>query len=276
MKGRVLVIAGSDPIAGAGLQADLKTITALGGYGMTVVTAITVQNRHRVLRVVPLATDLIEQQMTACIEDIGVDTVKIGMLACAEIVTTVSSVLRRYAKNIPIVIDPVLASTTGGTLLDSEGIQFLREQLFSHACLLTPNIPEAEQLTGQSIKDVHAMESAASVLAAFGVSVLIKGGHLEETSPENRIIDLLFHQGKYHRFIDSRILGPGFHGTGCTLASGIATGIALGKSLEEAVMMARFFVRHAMQNAFQFETGQWLLNHHYDTFSKASSMPSQA
>ncbi|MBF0417292.1 MAG: bifunctional hydroxymethylpyrimidine kinase/phosphomethylpyrimidine kinase, partial [Magnetococcales bacterium] len=251
------IVAGSDPVAGAGLQADLKVVTALGGYAMTVVTAITVQQTCAVSRVVPLEPELVAEQLRACLSDIGADCVKLGMLANQSIVQAVVEVLAAYPE-LPLVADPVLAGTGGGILLEAGGLACYRERLLPRVTLLTPNLPEAAALTGLEVRTPAQMQAAARALRGFGAqAVLVKGGHLEGGA----VRDWLESDAGCGWFEDARLPGPGFHGTGCTLASAIATGLAQGMTLEAAVTHGRAWLRAAMIGSLALGRGQRLLWH---------------
>ncbi|MEO5363904.1 MAG: bifunctional hydroxymethylpyrimidine kinase/phosphomethylpyrimidine kinase [Magnetococcus sp. DMHC-8] len=253
----VLVVAGSDPTAGAGLQADLKTITCLGGYALTAVTAITVQDTRRVDQVHPLPAWQVAQQMRVCLADLPVDCIKLGMLATADIVLAVTGVLHEWP-HIPVVADPVLAGTGGGTLLDAGGRDSLLQHLLPRVALLTPNLPEAQALSGLTVQSLPEMEQAARHLAGqTRTAILVTGGHL----PGEELVDLLWHAQQVRHFHSRRRPGPGFHGTGCTLASAIAVGLALGNPLEEAVQAGLTHVRRAMENSLALGRGQRLLHH---------------
>ncbi|MBF0190093.1 MAG: bifunctional hydroxymethylpyrimidine kinase/phosphomethylpyrimidine kinase [Magnetococcales bacterium] len=252
---RVLIVAGSDPVAGAGIQADLKVVTAWGVYGMTAITAITVQDTGSVFRVAPLPAELVIAQMRACLEDIGADCIKLGMLATGEITRAVAGLLAAYP-DIPLVADPVLAGTGGGILLEPGGLESYQKELLPRVTLLTPNLPEAAALTGRSVTTMDQMQAAARQLRGMGAgAVLLKGGHLDgemasdwlETGTERRL------------FQDRRLPGPGFHGTGCTLASAIAAGLAKGLSVVEAVTAGRLWLRDAMEHSLSLGAGQKLL-----------------
>ncbi|MBF0429188.1 MAG: bifunctional hydroxymethylpyrimidine kinase/phosphomethylpyrimidine kinase, partial [Magnetococcales bacterium] len=250
--GRVLIVAGSDPVAGAGLQADLKTVTALGGYGMTAVTAITVQDTQDVFKVVALDPDLVGQQIRVCLQDIGADCIKLGMLATQEIVAVVAKVLAEFP-HIPVVADPVLAGTGGGVLLEKGGYDLFMTALLPRLTLLTPNLPESAALTGLTVVSLPEMEQAARRLQALGSgAVLVTGGHLEGAV----VTDVLVTERDVDYFQASRLPGPGFHGTGCVLASAIATHLAFGRSVRDAVMAARLHVREAMTNSLDLGKGQ--------------------
>ncbi|MBF0127961.1 MAG: bifunctional hydroxymethylpyrimidine kinase/phosphomethylpyrimidine kinase [Magnetococcales bacterium] len=254
-KKRVLIVAGSDPVAGAGLQADLKTVTALGCYGMTVVTAITVQDSRRVWRVHPLDGELVAAQMRACLEDVGADCIKLGMLATERSVAAVADLLEEHP-HIPVVADPVLAGTGGGVLLERSGHDLFLTRLLPRIALLTPNLPEAARLSCLPVDSIEEMGRAARHLLALGAGgVLVKGGH----GTGAVLTDLLAFGPEIHLFSGPRLAGPGFHGTGCVLASAIASGLAAGFSLPEAVTAGRAHLRGAMERALALGRGQWLL-----------------
>lgn len=252
--GRVLVVAGSDPTAGAGLQADLKMITALGGYAMTVVSAVTVQDTRRVGGVHPVAPEVVAAQMRACLADLGADAVKLGMLGSAGVAAAVAEVLADYP-HLPVVADPVLAGSGGGTLLDGPGRRVFLERLLPRLTLLTPNLPEAADLTGLEVDDPAGMGRAARRLVALGAgAVLVKGGHL----PGGRVTELLWDGTQETRWHASRLAGGPFHGTGCRLASAIAVGLAQGLELAAAVGRARREVRRSLRGALALGQGQKL------------------
>ena len=256
----ILIVAGSDPSAGAGLQADLKTVTCLGGYGLTAVTAITVQDSQHVHAVYPLEPQQVAQQMRACLADFAVDCIKLGMLASQEIVLAVAQVLQEWPQ-IPVVADPVLAGTGGGTLLDAEGKTAFLAHLLPHITLLTPNLPEAEALSGLPMQSLPDMEQAARQLAGGRpTAILVTGGHL----PGDTLTDLLWDGQTVQLFGSQRLHGPGFHGSGCTLASAIAVGLAQGKHIADAVYSGLLCLRRAMADSLALGKGQHLLNpcHH--------------
>lgn len=252
---RVLIIAGSDPSGGAGIQADIKTVTALGGYAMAAVTALTVQDTLGVYRVEPVAPDLVYEQIVRAVGDIGVDAVKIGLLPNAEAVRAVALTLGTI--DAPIVLDPVLVATSGDTLSDAG--EALRQHLFPLTALLTPNIPEAEALLNRPIATEADMPAALADLAALGPdAILLKGGHLSG----DRVVDMLRDSdGQVHPYDGPRIETAHTHGTGCTLASAVATGLGKGLALAAAVAHARDFVRAAIENAPGFGRGHGPLNH---------------
>lgn len=252
---RVLVIAGSDSSGGAGIQADIKTITALGGYATTAITAMTAQNTKGVHEILAVAPVFIEAQMTAVLGDIGADAIKTGMLATKAIVEAVAANL---PEDVPIVIDPVMVATSGDSLLDKDAISALKEKLIPKATLLTPNIPEAEILSGQKIHNESDMEAAGKMLLGLGAkAVLIKGGHLEG----DEIVDLLMTRNEVTGFPHKRIKSLSTHGTGCTLSSAIALGLASGLDIKKAVEMGIDYVVKALANAPGFGAGNGPLGH---------------
>lgn len=256
--GRVLIIAGSDSGGGAGIQADIKTVTALGGYAMTAVTAVTVQNTLGVSGYHEIPPDAVAAQIFAVIEDIGADVIKTGMLASVPIIEAVGGALRRVASDIPRVVDPVMRAKGGHALLASDAAAALVGQLVRGAALITPNLPEAEALTGRRIKTIADMEAAVPALRHLGAeAVLLKGGHLEGDT----VLDLLITAGDIARFEDRRIESTSTHGTGCTLASAIAAGLADKLPLEVAVARARAYVREAILNAPGLGAGHGPLGH---------------
>jgi hydroxymethylpyrimidine/phosphomethylpyrimidine kinase len=258
MKGRVLIIAGSDSGGGAGIQADIKAVTALEGYAATAITAITVQNTLGVSGVFDLPPDIIRAQMEAVLSDIGADCLKTGMLSKAEVIDAVASTIRHHASHIPLVVDPVMVAKGGASLLAKDATTALIEELLPLAALITPNTPEAEALTGMKLESPADLAPAAERLCQMGAkAVLLKGGHL----PGETVVDLLFVNGKAQRFTSKRIESRSTHGTGCTLASAIATGIAQGLTLPQAVARARAYVWQAIASAPGFGHGHGPLNH---------------
>lgn len=256
--GRVLSIAGSDSGGGAGIQADLKTISALGGYGLTAITALTAQDTRGVRDVVPVATDFILLQAEMALEDPGVDAIKLGMLPNAEVMRAIDRFLSRAT--VPVVADPVMVATSGDALAEESAPAVWREGLIRRATVLTPNIPEAEALLGRRIEDVSALEAAALDLLALGPkAVLLKGGHLAG----DVLVDILANADGVTRFEDARIRTANTHGTGCTLASALATELAFGTPVVEAVTRARCFVREAIAAATIKGLGHGPLNHQY-------------
>ncbi|WP_321394143.1 bifunctional hydroxymethylpyrimidine kinase/phosphomethylpyrimidine kinase [Emcibacter sp.] len=260
IKGKVLTIAGSDPSGGAGIQADIKTISAMGAYAMAAITSLTVQNTLGVTRAVPVEADLVRDQALACLEDIGADAIKSGMLFDEQIICTVSDLLKNDAPGIPYILDPVMVSTSGHALLAEQARAALTSELLPLATLVTPNIPEALALTGMDrIDTVDHMKVAAEKILALGAkAVLVKGGHLSD----DRLVDLLAAaDGTSITYESRRIETRHTHGTGCTLASAIAAGLAQGMDLAAAVERARDYVHLAIQEAPGFGGGNGPLNH---------------
>lgn len=256
---RILSIAGSDSSGGAGIQADIKTITMLGGYAMTAVTAATAQNTVGVQAIAPMGGAFVGQQIASCIEDIGVDAVKIGMLHDRDIIEHVAAQLDKLPEGTPIVLDPVMIATSGSPLIAPDAIAAIEDLLFQHATVLTPNLPELEHMAERELRDTGLMESAAAELArTYNSHVLAKGGH----SGANQIIDLLVApDGKALQYSHARIDTPHTHGTGCTLSAAIATLLGHGQSLEHAVTLARNFVYRAIEAAPGFGAGNGPLGH---------------
>jgi hydroxymethylpyrimidine/phosphomethylpyrimidine kinase len=247
---RVLIIAGSDPSGGAGIQGDIKTVTALGGYAAAAITALTVQNSLGVSAVHPMPADLVAAQARAVLEDIGADAVKIGMLGVAAIAHAVAGVLADFEG--PVVVDPVLVSTSGAALLDEAGVEVLKAELLPRAALLTPNAPEAARLTGLDVRSTDDLRRAGEALLRAGArAVLMKGGHV----PGERVVDLLMTPAGETRFESPRDATRHTHGTGCALASAAATGLAQGLGLEEAVARAHAYVAEAIRQAPGFGAG---------------------
>jgi hydroxymethylpyrimidine/phosphomethylpyrimidine kinase len=258
-QGRVLIVAGSDSGGGAGIQADLKTVTALGGYAATAITAVTVQNTLGVSEVHEIPVSVIQAQIEAVLTDIGADSIKTGMLATAEIIETVVAAIVRHAPNAHLVVDPVMVAKGGHRLIDEGAIETLKRDLLPRASIVTPNLPEAEALCGRSITTRRDMELAARHLqVSHGArAVLIKGGHLSGT----RVPDVLFDGSTVQWWEDDRIETRHTHGTGCTLASAIAAGLAQGLMMEAAVARAREYVRIALLTAPGLGKGHGPLNH---------------
>ncbi|MBK1614691.1 bifunctional hydroxymethylpyrimidine kinase/phosphomethylpyrimidine kinase [Rubrivivax gelatinosus] len=249
---RVLIIAGSDSGGGAGIQADLKAVSALGAYGMTAITALTAQNTLGVRAIHGVPPAMLRAQIDAVAEDIGADAVKIGMLHAPEIVHAVAAALDAH-RLAPVVLDPVMISTSGSRLLEPDAVQALVGELFPRALLVTPNLDEAAFLTGRSLVSTDDMAGAADELLARGApAVLIKGGHL----PGDEVADLLaWADGRRLWLRAPRIASANTHGTGCTLSSAIAARLALGDALEDAVRAAHAYVRLALAAGAAVRTG---------------------
>ena len=254
---RILSIAGSDSSGGAGIQADIKTITMLGGYAMTAITAITAQNSLGVQAIVPIAGEMVLQQIASCTADIGVDAIKIGMLHDAAIIAAVADALEGV--DVPIVLDPVMIATSGAALIAPDAVAAMHDRLFPLATLITPNLPELSSLVGRALATTDDMIAAAEELAqATGAAVLAKGGH----AAGERIIDVLLAPGaRAVAFDHARIITRHTHGTGCTLSSAIATLLGHGQPLEHAVRLGRQFVIRAIENAPGFGAGGGPLGH---------------
>ncbi|CAN5846714.1 bifunctional hydroxymethylpyrimidine kinase/phosphomethylpyrimidine kinase [soil metagenome] len=258
MKGRVLIVAGSDSGGGAGIQADIKAVTAMNAFAATAITALTAQNTEGVHGVLPIDPAFIVQQIEVVLSDIGADALKTGMLHSAEVIGAVTSALKKHAPGVPLVVDPVMVAKGGQRLLLSAAEAALRSQLLPMATLLTPNLPEAEALAGLPVRTEADMRLAAERLVGLGArAVLMKGGHLEG----DVVVDILLHGGRFDRFEDARIHSRHTHGTGCTLASAIAAGLAQKMTLLDAVARARAYVRRALETAPGFGRGHGPLNH---------------
>lgn len=256
---RALTIAGSDSGGGAGIQADLKTFTAHGVYGMSVITSVTAQNTLGVLGIHDLPPDFVELQIKAVMEDIGTDVVKTGMLSTKEIIEVVGRNLRKY-RGIPLVVDPVMRAKGGDPLLREDAEEALINEVIQLATIVTPNIPEAERLSSLKIKSVEDMKEAAHIIKSFGPEyVLVKGGHLEK----DEAIDILYDGRKFVEFKSPKIRTKNTHGTGCTYASAIASNIALGYSIEEAVRRAKDYITGAIKNSLSLGKGHGPLNHFF-------------
>ncbi len=258
MRGRVLVVAGSDSGGGAGIQADIKAILALGAYAATAVTALTAQNTLGVQGVRFVEPEFVQAQMAAVLRDIGADVVKTGMLGHAATIAALLETLDRDAPGVPLVVDPVMVAKGGARLLDDDAVGAVARLLLPRGDLLTPNLPEAEALTGHAIADEAAMPRAAERLRAMGArAVLLKGGHL----PGAEVTDILATQAGVETFRSPRIDSRHTHGTGCTLASAVAAGMAQGMGLHAAVRRARAFVRAAILAAPGLGAGHGPMGH---------------
>jgi hydroxymethylpyrimidine/phosphomethylpyrimidine kinase len=256
MTGRVLVIAGSDSGAGAGIQADIKTAMALGAYATTAITALTAQNTLGVQGVLPVPPAFLRQQIESVLADIGADAVKTGMLGDAATIALVAELLA--PTGLPFVLDPVMVAKGGARLLAADAVTALTRLLLPLATLVTPNVPEAEALTGLAIPDLAAMQRAAEALLALGApAVLLKGGHM----PGETVTDLLVTPDSTEIFQHPRLPTRHTHGTGCTLATAIAAGLAQGMALSAAVARARSYVQAAIATAPGLGAGSGPLNH---------------
>jgi hydroxymethylpyrimidine/phosphomethylpyrimidine kinase len=257
--GRVLIVAGSDSGGGAGIQADIKTISMLDAYAATAITALTAQNTEGVFGVLPIPPEFVRRQIEVVLDDIGADAIKTGMLHDAAVIEMVVAVLQERAAAIPVVVDPVMVAKGGARLIEPEAIEALKVLLIARAEIVTPNLPEAEILSGSTIGNIAEMQAAGESLVALGCrAALVKGGHL----PGETVSDVLVTTGGGVRIWESpRIATRHTHGTGCTLASAIAAGLAQGLGVERAVERARNYVQSAIAGAPGFGRGHGPLDH---------------
>lgn len=259
----VLTIAGSDCSGGAGIQADIKTMIMNGVYAMSVITALTAQNTTGVFGIQESPVEFVDQQMDCVFQDIFPDAVKIGMLSSPEIMHHVAAGLQKYEAR-HIVLDPVMVSTSGHRLMQKEAEETLQKELFPLAEVITPNIPEAEVLTGLKITDVDSMELAARAISnEFHISVLLKGGHRVEDAN-----DLLYTDGKTQWLKGERIDNPNTHGTGCTLSSAIASNLAKGYDLTDSVIRAKSYLTDALRADLNLGKGSGPLDHSLGDYAK--------
>lgn len=259
-----LTIAGSDSSGGAGIQADIKTMTMNGVYAMSAITALTAQNTTGVTAVSEVSPEFLRQQIDAVFEDIRPDAVKIGMVSSAGLVEVIAERLRHYsAEN--IIVDPVAVATSGSSLSSSEAYEALKKLLLPIAALVTPNIPEAELLSGITISSDEDMTAAAGIICEkYGCNVLCKGGH-----SVNDANDLLFRMnGTHHWFTGKRVDNPNTHGTGCTLSSAIAANLAKGHSMPEAISLAKEYISGALGSMLDLGSGSGPLDHIFDLSSR--------
>ena len=250
-----LTIAGSDSSAGAGIQADLKTFTALGVYGLTAVTCIVAEVPRKVSRIEPVTARMVREQIEVLLKNFRVGAIKTGLLCSAEIVCAVAQTIqngeKKAARSIPFVVDPVMIATSGDNLLEPEAVEAYKNKLFPLATLITPNLDEAALLLETTINDRRQMESAAKALAKkYHASILLKGGHLRG----DNAIDLLFHQGELTEFSAPFVRGVETHGTGCTYSAAITAGLASGFSLEQAIKRAKKFVTESIKRHLRWKS----------------------
>ena len=247
-----LTIAGSDSSAGAGIQADLKTFSALGVYGLTAVTCVVAEMPGKVARIQDISTDVVREQIDVLLNGFPVAAIKTGMLYSSEIISLVAKTLATRAQEIPIVVDPVMVASSGDVLLKRGAIACYERELFPLASLITPNLDEAAQLLGEAIRTITRMRTAGKKLfEKYRVPILLKGGHLTS----NQAIDLLFDGQKVIEFAAPFVRGVSTHGTGCTYSAAIAAGLARGSDLENAVRHAKKFVSAAIAQHFQWQQG---------------------
>ncbi len=258
-QGRVLIVAGSDSGGGAGVQADIKTVTALGGYAMSAITAVTVQNTLGVSGVHEVPTEIVRAQIEAVMSDLGADAWKLGMLGSAGHVRVVLEAYRACGQGVPVVLDPVMIAKGGASLLAADAVAVIREELIPIAAIVTPNAPEAEALTGVEVRDLDGQIDAAEILVEQlgAYAALVKGGHIEGEV----IRDVLLTREGYRVFESPRIATRATHGTGCTLASAIAAHMAQGMAIEPAVERAREYLMQAIAHAPGLGQGHGPLGH---------------
>jgi hydroxymethylpyrimidine/phosphomethylpyrimidine kinase len=261
LQGRVLIVAGSDSGGGAGIQADIKTVTMLGGYAMTAITALTAQNTQGVFGIIGVPAEFVKKQIEVVLSDIGADVIKTGMLYSLEIAEVLADIAD-LNPSIPFVIDPVMVATSGDSLLDgNKAVEIMKQKLIPKAAIVTPNIPEAEIFTGRRIHNLDDMEFAAQFIIDMGAkSVLVKGGHAK-----GDVVYDVFHtnSGEKHVFSNERIYTKNTHGTGCTLASAIACGMARGKTVKFSIESAKEYLHKAILASEGFGKGQGALKHNF-------------
>lgn len=260
-----LTIAGSDSSAGAGIQADLKTFSALGVYGLTAVTCVVAETPGKVSRIQPVSAEIVCEQIEVLAQGFPIAAIKTGLLCSGEIISAVAQVLvdlaRKIDRRIPLIVDPVMVATSGDALLGAGAVAPYEKKLFPLATLITPNLDEAARLLGETIKDRQAMRKAVKALAKkYRVSILLKGGHLAG----DKATDLLFHRGKLTEFSAPFVRGVTTHGTGCTYSAAIAAGLASGSSLEDSIRRAKKFVTASIRRHFLWKNRDGMtcaLNH---------------
>ena len=261
---KALTIAGSDCSGGAGIQADLKTFAAHVVYGMSVITAVTVQNTQKVFAVQDISPEIVAQQIEALFDDIKVDGVKIGMASQVPTIEVIADLLGKYSPSI-IVVDPVMVSTSGYHLLNPAAEATMINRLLPLSFLATPNIPEAETITGMPISTLGQMEEATIIICQMGSkNVLLKGGHLKDDA-----IDILYDGSRFSYFSSARINTKNTHGTGCTLSSAITANLVLGDDVVQAVAKAKEYVTTAIKHSFSIGKGNGPVNHFYSLYKKA-------
>lgn len=253
---RVMTIAGSDPSGGAGVQADIKTISALGCFATSAIVAVVDENTVGVTGVHPIPADFVVGQIHSILDDIGTDAVKIGMLHSSELIRAVRRTLDEYPSLRDIVLDPVMVATSGDPLLEADAVATLREVLIPRARVITPNIPEAELLLGSKIDSQDQLPDAARELGRLGASVLLKAGHLAAT--ETELVDIFYNveTGRLTRLAAPRVDTRNTHGTGCTLSSAFASQLALGKPLDEAAAAAKAYIAAAIAAGSRYRVGR--------------------
>ena len=260
-----LTIAGSDSSGGAGIQADLKTFQALGVYGMSAITAVTVQNTQKVFAIQQIEPRIVHDQIVCLFEDMPVDAVKIGMVSSVELIDAIARALNAVRRP-PVVLDPVMISKSGYALLEPQARQALVAKLFPLAEVVTPNIHEAEALLGDTITSIEDMQRAAASIRRLGAAkVVVKGGHLAG----DEAVDILYDGLTFHRLAAARLQTTNTHGTGCTFSSAIAAGLAKGEAFYEAVYKAKHYITGAISHALDIGRGHGPTHHFFDLYSKA-------
>jgi hydroxymethylpyrimidine/phosphomethylpyrimidine kinase len=258
MRGRVLIVAGSDSGGGAGIQADIKTVSMLDAYAATAITALTAQNTEGVFGVLQIPAEFVRRQIEVVLDDIGADAIKTGMLHDAAVIEAVAAVLQERAAAIPMVVDPVMVAKGGARLIDPAAVEALKRRLIARAEIVTPNLPEAEILCGARIGNLAQMRAAGETLLTLGCrAALVKGGH----GSGDTVSDVLVTAGGARVWESPRIATRHTHGTGCTLASAIAAGLAQGQDVESAVDRARTYVQRAIAGAPGLGRGHGPLDH---------------
>lgn len=258
-RGAVMTVAGSDSSGGAGIQADLKTITLLGSYGASALTALTAQNTRGVQSIHGLPPSFVRDQITSVLSDLPIEIIKTGMLHTPAIISLIAEIMSEQLKTIPLVIDPVMIAKGGANLLERDAVSVFARELLPMAYLLTPNLPEAERLLSTRIQKESEMESAARSLHSMGAAnILIKGGHLNG----NEAVDILFDGVSFHRFSSERIFTSATHGTGCSYASAISAFLVQGEPLREAVRRSKLFIENAIRLAHPIGKGHGPINHY--------------
>jgi len=258
IKGRVLVVAGSDPSGGAGIEGDIKTITSLGCYALSAITSITDQDTKKINGVYNLRPKMISSQIQTSLNDIGADCIKLGMLPSQEVIMVVSKILNIHARNIPRVVDTVIESSGGYEFMNNFALDTFLSKIVNGATIITPNLPEAEKLINRKIRNLEEMYESVEDLRALGSdAVLLKGGHLDS----DNLVDLLIKKDSVESFKSLRIESTSTHGTGCALSSAIAAGLAQSLSLTDSVARAHYYVNRAIELAPGFGKGFGPLNH---------------
>ena len=262
-KKSVLLIAGSDSSAGAGIQADIKTLTFFKVYAATVFTALTAQNTKGVKKVLNIPIKFIEEQIKAIAQDLDISYIKIGMLSNRNIIKVINNSLDKYFPSVPVVLDPVMIAKGGHPLLDEDAVNFLKKTLIPKSFIITPNILEAEKILNCKISNINQMLDCKNKFSSFNIKrALLKGGHMLEN--KNIITNILFNNGKVDKFLSPRIKTNNTHGTGCSLASAITANLFLGKSLKESIKLSIDYVHNGIKNSFLIGKGHNPINHFAD------------